>query len=177
MKQIFLILFLSLAGCAFQKPEPVVSLLKHNVGTWRDEIFHFRVTYSDVELGANEFRYTETMLHQEDEGSYKVTMKYALPLKSLKSSKHEVLTYEGIGKNTVVRIKLPKDFPRPVVSGSTETVDSKGIKTVEAKTLSAEEIVASAEKIDGKEYYVFDICFPDEEPATAWDDALSKCLK
>ena len=175
MKRIFLILILGLFGCASQKFEPVVSLLKHNVGTWRDEIFHFRVTYSDVELGTNGFNFTQTMLLQESEGSYKITSKCSLSLKSLKSSDHEVLINEGIGKNTLVRIKLSKDLPSPTMSASLETIDSEGKKVV--KTASTEELATATEIIDGKEYYVFDICFPDEESATDWNDSLSKCLK
>ena len=168
----FLILILGLCVCAVQAVEPIVSLLATNVATCRDEMFHFRVSFSDVQLGTDEFRFVQTMFHKEVEGSFKVTTKYALPLKLLKSSTREVLTNEGIGKNTLVRIKLPKNTPSTALTGTTETINSEGKRTVETITIEN-----SGVKTDGELHYNCDIYFPNSKAATEWNDKLSELLK
>jgi hypothetical protein len=151
-----------------QAEDLVINLLGTNVAACRDEIFTFRVTYSDVHLGKTEFGFTQTMLDKEEgDGSYKVVMKCALPLSILKASDRHIMTNEGIGKNTLVRIMLPDTTPHSVISAAikvtTETTDRKGNK--------------KKESIDGGDSNECDIYFSDVKTAMAWNDALTKRLK
>jgi len=170
MKRLLIILIPLLFASTSDAVEPVVSMLATNVAHCRDEIFDFRVTFSDVNLDKKEFRFTETMLHKEEEGSMKVVMKYKLPLTILKASKSEV---KGslIGRNTFVRIKLPQNTPSTAIASTIETIDSEGKKTVEKKSFK------EYSETDGNEtFFAVDVYFPDKGAATKWNEEFSKML-
>jgi hypothetical protein len=150
--------------------DQTISLLSSNVATCKDEMFHFRVTYSDVHCDTNGLRFTQTLLHKESQasgpgsGSYKVVIVCALPLDILKSAKREVLIDEGIGHNTQVRIELPEKTPPTFAKITTEIINDEGKKTVETNDAA-----------DGPPFC--NIYFSDSKTAKDWNEALSKHLK
>ena len=77
----------------------LVTLLSTNVATYRDEMFQFRVTYSDLKVGKNAFAFTQTMIHTEELGSVKAVIKYNIPESVLKRSTYEVLSKSGVVNN------------------------------------------------------------------------------
>ena len=137
----------------------LVTLLSTNVATYRDEMFQFRVTYSDLKVGKNAFAFTQTMIHTEELGSVKAVIKYNIPESVLKRSTYEVLSKSGVGKNTMVRITLPDATPTSVVSTTVETIDENGNKKTEKR---------------GLELPQCDIYFPDDKSAKEWNDELTK---
>lgn len=156
-------LWMSVAvGGALAADVPVERLLAATTAVHRDEIFTFHVTYSDVHLLTNEFQFVQTLLHEEELGSYKVVVTCRLPLGSLKAASRTVLVNDGIGRNTFVRIALPDATPASAISIHTELVAEDGSRKTETRQLP---------------FMQCDLDFPDQEAADAWNRALAEALR
>lgn len=164
MKKIVACLAYIVLTAAVHAEDRLVTLLAQNKAVHRDEIFTFNVTYSDVSIKANELRFTVTMLHKEELGSYKISVKQVLPLNLLKNARREVITNTEIGKNTLVRIYLPENIPPAGIIITTVQNDVDG-KAGKEKTET---------RIANSPYC--DIDFPDIKAAQTWNEELTKIL-
>ena len=161
MKKIFLSVMLIVLGLAAQAEEQLVSLLTQNKAICRDEMFTFQVTYSDISTDGYNFRFTTTMLHKEELGQYKVSIICSLPWKLVKEAKREVLTNNGIGKNTFVRLYLSREMNSSAILITTEITDSEGKVKTETRGPNSPNI---------------EIYFPDQKAAQTWNEELTKYL-
>ena len=161
MKKIFLSAMFIVLGLAAQAEEQLASLLNQNKAFFRDEMFIFKVTYSDISIDGDDFRFTSTMLNKEELGQYKITIKCNLPWKFVKKAKREVLTDYGIGKNTLIKLSLPKGMNHFAISITTEITDSEGKVKTETRGQNSPDI---------------EIYFPDQKAAQNWNEELTKYL-
>ena len=78
--------------------------LNNTTGISRDEIFIFKVTYSNISLNKDSLKFTQTFRHKETDGTLKATINWTLPKSGLKKAKHGIDKSKGIGKNIIVWI-------------------------------------------------------------------------
>lgn len=122
-------------------------------------MFSFKISYSNVHMNNEGLCFVETMLHKDDQGEYKITIDCNIPLKFLLESKREVLSNHGIGKNTLVLIKLPKDISPSFANIKRESTASNGEKRIESNQAQLP---------------ICEIYFPDVKDANNWNDCLTE---
>ncbi|MCE5229692.1 hypothetical protein LLG95_08860 [bacterium] len=163
MRKCILLLFLAVivSGCAVQSGNRVESLLSKNTAVWKDEMFTFHVSYSNVKMDERGLKFTETWLHKEAHGpgQYKIVGKVEIPLDLVQSSKRQIMEDYGIGKNTEVHLILQRKITS---TGSIETVTESGEVRKEEKTENTSEVR---------------IAFSDVNSARVWDRELTNYMQ
>jgi len=156
-------LLIFICGCnSISQGNKVESILESTNAISKDEMFRFKISYSNVHMNNEGLSFLGTMLHKDEQGEYKITVDCKIPLKFLLESKREVLSNHGIGKNTLVLIRLPKDIPPSFANIKRELTSINGEKKIESNQAQMPNC---------------EIYFPDVKSASTWNDCLTEKIK
>jgi hypothetical protein len=126
--------------CSTIYSQNALEALSKTTGIARDEMFTFKVTYSNVKILKGNLCFTQHMIHKESLGTLKITMKCRVPLKAIMEADRAFIAENGIGRNPVVSIKMRDgSFPFELeIERETKDGNGKLIKPVETnKTKSS----------------------------------------
>ena len=162
MKYILLIILVSVMGCRSAMEYDIVTTLESTTGQFQDEIFKFKVTYTNVVIDKKILKFHQQSSHQESSGSYSTSLDVTVPLGSLKSENVSFIPNEGVGKNIVVKVSYPDSNTFVMFEGEAKTVIN-GTKAVKIEKIK-----------DGYNFYNFN--FSDKKEAQRFMNQLKYLL-
>ena len=164
MKKIpILLVAIFICSCASMQQHNALLSLAETTGWARDEIYNFKVTYSNVRIDKGNLCFDLRMAHNEHMGSYTITGHCKFPIATLKEAKREVEITE-LMHNSTVNIKIIKGSKPLEIAGEVETRD-KSNHLIGSKK--------SFKKLENQ----FSFFFSTQQEAKKWNNELSDFLK